>query len=100
MRERSALEAANQKRSTMVSNHLELELIAKQIHEARVREADAARQIAAACVTTSIAQRWPSLVSIAGGKRVRWWFWSRFTSQKAPAAPSTLVNANERSATL
>jgi hypothetical protein len=44
--------------------------------------------------------RWPSLVSIAGGKRVRWWFWSRFTSQKAPAAPSTLVNANERSATL
>jgi hypothetical protein len=87
----------------MVPHHVELEIVVKLIHEMLLREAEAARQLAAVSETLSRAQRSPSLRGmVSGGKRVRWWFWSRVASQAAPIArsPHTDVEKREASAPL
>ena len=73
----------------MVPNHVELELLAKEIHETRVREADAVRRMATARDTNPDEQRSPAMLWIVNsGSRVRWWFRSRALSPQAPVAPS------------
>lgn len=74
----------------MVPNHLELELIAKHIQEARVRDADAARQMANIRASNPSQQLPSALLWIASNRsRVRWWFRSRPHSPQPSAAPAT-----------
>ena len=85
----------------MVPNHLELEMMAKQIRATRVNEADAQRLLRTARGTNSNQQRSPALLRIvSSGSRVRWWFRSRALGLQAPAAPSTPVIAAELATTI
>ena len=84
----------------MVPHHVELEIVARCIHEERVREAENARQIAAANRSQPGAHRPPSFLAIVGAtSRVRWWFRSWATVQGAPADPDTPSCAEEPAAT-
>ena len=85
----------------MVPNHVELELLAKDIHETRVREADAVRRMTTARSTNPVEQRSPAMLWIVNrGSRVRWWFRSRALSPQAPVAPVTTVVAAELATTI
>jgi hypothetical protein len=73
----------------MVPNHVVLELLAKDIHQTRVREADARRRIATAHGTSPVEQRSPAVIWIVnGGSRIRWWFRSRTLGPQAPVEPN------------
>jgi len=85
----------------MIPNYAELELLAGDIHESRLRDANRARRIAVAKRSQPGPDRPPSIRTIiAAGHRVRWWFRSWATAQVAAAAPTTPVQAEELAPTV
>jgi len=85
----------------MIPNHVELELLAKDIHETRIRQADVVRLIETARGMNPVEQRSPARLWIVNsGNRVRWWFRSRALSSQASVAPSTPIVAAVRATTI